>query len=34
MRQLGRSKSIPEIITFIPVIENEFGLDTADIEKK
>ena len=33
LRQLGRSKSIPEIITFIPVIENEFCLDTAEVKK-
>ena len=29
----GRSKAIPEIITFIPVIENIFGLDVAEVNK-
>ena len=32
--RLGRSKAIPEVITFIPVIENKFGLDGAEVEKK
>ena len=29
----GRSKAIPEIIIFIPVIENIFGLDGAEVNK-
>ena len=29
----GRSKAIPEIITFIPVIESIFGLDGAEVNK-
>ena len=33
LRRLGRSKAIPEIITFIPVIENIFGLDGAEVSK-
>ena len=28
-----RSKAIPEILTFIPVIKNKFGLDGAEVEK-
>ena len=33
LRRSGRSKAIPEIITTIPVIENKFGLDAAEVEK-
>ena len=33
LRRSGRSKAIPEIITFIPVIENKFGPDGAEAEK-
>ena len=29
----GRSKAIPEIITFILVIESIFGLDGAEVNK-
>ena len=29
----NRRKAIPEITTFIPVIENKFGLDGAKVEK-
>ena len=28
-----RSKAIPEILTFIPVIKNKFGLDGAVFER-
>ena len=28
------SKAIPEIITIIPVIENKFDLDAAEVAKK
>ena len=28
-----RSKAIPEILTFIPVIKNKFDLDGAEVEK-
>ena len=28
-----QSKVIPEILTFIPVIKNKFGLDGAEVEK-
>ena len=33
LRRSGRSKAIPEVITFIPVIENKFGPDGAEAEK-
>ena len=33
LRRSGRSKAIPEVITFISVIENKFGLDGAEAEK-
>ena len=33
LRQKGLPKAIQEIITAIPVIENKFGLDTAEVEK-
>ena len=33
LRRSGRSKAIPEVITTIPVIENKFGLDAAEVEK-
>ena len=33
LRRSGRSKAIPEVITFIPVIENKFGPDDAEAEK-
>jgi len=33
LRRSGRSKAIPEDITFIPVIENIFGPDGAEAEK-
>ena len=32
LRLSGRSKAIPEIITIIPLIENIFGLDAAEVE--
>ena len=28
-----QSKAVPEILTFIPVIKNIFGLDGAEVEK-
>ena len=28
-----RSKAIPEILTFIPVIKNKFSLDGTEVEK-
>ena len=33
LRRSGRSKAIPEVITFIPVIENKFGPNGAEAEK-
>ena len=33
LRRSGRSKAIPEVITFIAVIQNKFGLDGAKAEK-
>ena len=33
LRRLRRSKDIPEVITFIPVIENKFSLDGTEAEK-
>ena len=33
LRRSGPSKAIPEIISFIPVIENKFGLDGAKSKK-
>ena len=33
LRQKRQSKAIKEIITVIPVIENKFDLDTAEVEK-
>ena len=33
LRQKGQSKATQEIITVIPVIENKFDLDTAEVEK-
>ena len=32
LRLSGRWKAIPEIITIIPLIENIFGLDEAEVE--
>ena len=33
LRRSGRSKAIPEVITFIPVIDNKFGPDGAEAKK-
>jgi len=33
LRRSGRSKAIPEVITFIPVIVNKFGPNGAEAEK-
>ena len=33
LRRSGRSKAIPEVITFTSVIENKFGSDGAEVEK-
>ena len=33
LRRSGRSKIVPEVITFIPVIENKFGPDGAEAQK-
>ena len=33
LRRSGRSKAIPEVITFFPVIENKFAPDGAEAEK-
>jgi len=33
LRRSGRSKAIPEVITFNPVIENKFGPNGAEAEK-
>ena len=33
LRRSGRSKAIPEVITFIPVIEDKVGPDGAEDEK-
>ena len=33
LRRSGRSKAIPQVITFNPIIENKFGPDGAEAEK-
>lgn len=33
LRRSWQSKAIPEIITYIPVIDNKFGLDSTEVKK-